>query len=176
MPRRLVGVVPLAAVALVLLAVGPSVTAQDGAVTFERSPASGPPGTVIAVSGTGCLLGGEPADFAFVLAFNLLGSPNPPFDFSARLPVEADGSFSGELTVPLDALPEEYRLGGHCALQDQAFGSFDAPFTVTGTGPTTSTSSTSTSTTSLLVVDPVIDPPPVAPPADPMPGTPRYTG
>ena len=76
--------------------------AADAAITtFALSPRSGPPGTVVHVSGTGCtpgLLGSPQSDFVEVSA--------PTFKVTVRLPVSASGAWRGTFTVPPNvALP-----------------------------------------------------------------------
>jgi len=72
--------------------------AADAAVTaFTLSPHAGPPGTVVHVSGAGCnpgLLGSPQTDFVSVTA--------PTLRVSVRVPVSANGSWSGAFTVPAD--------------------------------------------------------------------------
>jgi len=72
--------------------------AADAAVTaFTLSPHAGPPGTVVHVSGAGCnpgLLGSPQTDYVSVTA--------PTLRVSFRVPVSANGSWSGSFTVPAD--------------------------------------------------------------------------
>ena len=93
--------------------------------TFTRTPAVGPPGTVIHVSGTGCSYQGKPYDNAYV---TLIGSTfNGPDD---QYPIKADGTWLGDYTVPMNASFGDYKLTSNCQAADMVFVGPSQPFTV----------------------------------------------
>lgn len=137
---------------------------------------SGPPGISIGLSGT-CWWLGIPNEAAFIRLARIVTDGELPFDTSIELPVRSNGSFSGQLVVPVEAPQGEYTLSLNCRTEDQFTAFFDTTFTVAG-DPITTTSTSSTTTT---VVQPpggggASIEPPIAPPAIPSPGTPTYTG
>ena len=70
-----------------------------GITTFTMSPRSGPPGTLVHVSGSGCapgLLSSPSTDFVTVAASAL--------DLAFQAPVASNGSWQGSFTVPADPL------------------------------------------------------------------------
>jgi hypothetical protein len=72
--------------------------AQAAVTSFVVSPGSGPPGTVVHVSGSGCtpgLIGSKNANFVAVTATTL--------DVAFEAPVAPSGSWSGTFTVPAGA-------------------------------------------------------------------------
>lgn len=124
----------------------------SGEPTFERSPAEGYPGTVVNVSGEGCIEGGKPYEEASVLLGN--GTFDGPH---TRYRIQSDGTWGGEYVVPQEAPPGEYRLSASCSADDMVFPlpgqdyrvlDRTPPTSVPTTSSTTSTPTTSPSTTS----------------------------
>ena len=78
--------------------------------TLTASPLSGDPGTVITVSGTKC----EVATADLVLGAGN-GESGGEVASTEDVPVRADGTFSGTITVPKDSDPSfTYRVGASC--------------------------------------------------------------
>jgi hypothetical protein len=70
-----------------------------GVVSFSMSPTSGPPGTTVHVSGSGCAPGlvlQSSQDFAEIAASTLVPA-------TVRIPVGADGSWSGSFAIAANA-------------------------------------------------------------------------
>lgn len=91
-----IGVVALVAG---LGAVGAAEPAGAAVTSFTMSPAAGSPGTVVHVRGSGCapgVLGSRNANFVTVTATTL--------DVAFRVPVAANGRWSGVFTVPAGAV------------------------------------------------------------------------
>lgn len=101
----------------------PAASAQAPAPTFSRSPDQGGPGTVISVSGTGCILSGLPMQGAHVY----LPTQSQAASTSAIFAVGPDGSWSGELVVSSQAQPGNYPLVASCLEQDQVLGALNSP-------------------------------------------------
>lgn len=166
-----------------------------GAVpTFTRSPASGPGGTQIALSGTECPAGKPVAAAALFDPADNLVAETPDF------PVGGDGSWSGTLIVPAASSAGQYEVDAGCFASDQDPDPFlydPLPFTVTGPGagggPTTTTpggllgdllgrllgGNRTTTTTTPTTTTTVAPAPPVAaaaPPARPVATAPSFTG
>ena len=77
--------------------------------TFTMSPSSGPPGTLVHVSGSGCapgLLSSPSTDFVTVSASAL--------DLAFQAPVAANGSWQGSFTVPANPLDVPTVVGALC--------------------------------------------------------------
>ena len=77
---------------------GSAGTAHAAVTAFSMAPSSGPAGTVVHVSGSGCtpsLLGTPATDFVTVTA--------PSLGVSLQLPVASNGSWQGTFTVPAAA-------------------------------------------------------------------------
>jgi Cu-Zn family superoxide dismutase len=117
----------LAAAALLL----PAAPGASAAASFSISPASGPPGTVISFTGTGCLPRSGP-DGTFVFA----GLPQGSFADQPQVNFESgpDGSFSGTIVVPAAQAPGTYGTGLGCFMEEIGWPSQPdlRPFTVTG--------------------------------------------
>jgi hypothetical protein len=131
-------------------------SAQYGNRTFERSPAEGPRGTVIRVSGTGCALDGQPFQYAYVRLARRSGEDGgPPYDTNQKYPIGADGSWAGDFVVPQEAPPGNYSMTADCVADDMVlpagestfFVNSDPPIPPPSTTTTTSTSTTAVSTT-----------------------------
>jgi hypothetical protein len=86
-------------------------------VRLQASPRQGPPGTPIHVSGTGCVATkGTPSLLITLSKYRPDGSS---YSVAADgLPLRADGSWSGTLTVPKNTRPDSYQLEAHCRLGD----------------------------------------------------------
>jgi Cu/Zn superoxide dismutase len=128
----------LARLALIAVVVGatlavPAAREASAVATYTLFPTSGPPGTVITFTGTGCLPRSGP-DGTFVLATNPAGAftDQPQVIFESG----PDGSFSGSITVPSGTPPGTYGTGIGCFLEEVGWPSQPnlAPFTVTA-GP-----------------------------------------
>ena len=117
---------PLACL-LSLLATGPAAAQSDpyNGRTFSRTPAEGPPGTIIHVSGTGCIYQGKPYDNAYVDLFNHSFS-GPDVAYS----IGSDGSWGGTFTVPLNTPFDTYTLSAYCQAADMQFTSGQLTFVV----------------------------------------------
>ena len=86
--------------AAALVVIGSWSTGVAGAAPtgFDLSPTSGPPGTVVTASGTGCSPGftvSAMSDYVLITA--------PSLQVSVRAPVARDGSWHRSFTVPADA-------------------------------------------------------------------------
>jgi hypothetical protein len=115
--------------------------AADAALTaFTLAPHSGPPGTVVQASGTGCnpgLVGSAQTDFVSVTA--------PTLRVVVQIPVHANGTWAGSFTVPANADAGRVAVGAVCVT-----GGFPTltttyspqTFTVTASPPTTPGTST----------------------------------
>lgn len=134
---------------------------------FTYAPAEASQGGQIQIDAI-CRFGQGPADRVLVRAFLVAGQPGVPYDFSMSFDVDTTGSVSGQFTVPQDAPPGDYMIGATCFAADQAFGELqDQPFRVlpSSVPPTTTVPTTVPPPTS-----------PTAPPAQPVPGSPTFTG
>jgi hypothetical protein len=103
-------------------------------VPFVLAPTSGPPGTHVTVSGTGCSPGLtlSSSDFVAVAA--------PTFGLTVQRPVEADGSWHGTFKVPSDAVAGDASVAAVCVTDGlPALTTLYTPqmFTVTTTSQTT---------------------------------------
>ena len=98
-----------AAIAIVIGAVASAPGAGAiGATSFHMSRGSGPPGTHVGVSGSGCAPGLLlPSNFVTVAAATV-----PPT--SVDLPVQANGSWSGSFTVPANAAAAPAAVSAVC--------------------------------------------------------------
>ena len=137
--RRIAGVGVVALLAGIAACYAPS--AADATVTsFALSPHAGPPGAVVHVSGAGCnpgLLGSEQTDFVNVTA--------PSLRVLVRVPVGADGSWSGSFTVPADGIEGAAPVAAACissGLSSLTTTYTPQTFTVTRPPPTTPGTST----------------------------------
>jgi hypothetical protein len=86
--------------------------------TFDVSPASGPIGTVVAVSPTTCPAAAGATSWTALVAFAQGGNPQLSF---ANFVVAADGSWGGQFTIPIAASAGSAQLTAQC---------FDASHTV----------------------------------------------
>ncbi|MBI2710295.1 MAG: hypothetical protein HYX34_11460 [Actinobacteria bacterium] len=176
----------IAAVVAALVVAAPPVAAvvrpqvSDTTSTLNISPDSGPPGTAISVSGS-CVFRGVPSERAYIRGHHV----TVRFDFYQYIPVASDGTYSGELMVPVDAPTGAYHISLSCLRADTVFGDAQQPFTVTpGIGPSTTTTTTATTTapTTTTTAGPPsttttpVDAPPDAPPASVVPGQAHFTG
>ena len=138
--------------------IGVQSAAGAGITNFAMSPTSGPPGTVVSVSGTGCapgLLLAPAQDFVAVTVST--GTP-----VSARFAVSAGGSWSGTITVPADAAALPALVTAVCVSDGlPSLLTIYLPKAFTVTAPAETTPSTS----------PVTNPAPPAPTSVPPPTT-----
>lgn len=100
-------------------------------VTADRS--EGPQGSVLHLSGTGCLFDG-PAEWLSAWLNDLAwDDDDPDYGYGVRVvgpPV--DGAFEIEMTIPPEAFRGEYEIWVMCGVGDVASGDVRLPFTVTG--------------------------------------------
>jgi hypothetical protein len=113
-------------------------------LAFALAPTSGPPGTHVAVSGTGCSPGLtlSASDFVAVAA--------PTFGVTVQRPVEADGSWHGTFKVPADAVAGDAAVAAVCVTDGlPSLTTLYTPqvFTVTTASATTTTSQPPPTTT-----------------------------
>jgi hypothetical protein len=97
--RRLPLVVLVASVALLVPTIATTGRADALLDPFTVSPSSGPPGTVVHLSGSGCapgIVASPSRDYVKITSTAL--------SLSSNIPVAANGSWSGTLTVPPNAL------------------------------------------------------------------------
>ena len=112
-------------------------SAGAAVLAFVLAPTSGPPGTHVDVSGTGCSPGLtlSSSDFVAVAV--------PAFDVTVQRPVEADGSWHGTFKVPADAVAGDAAVAVVCVTDGlPSLTTLYTPqtFTVTTASPTTTTS------------------------------------
>ncbi|HET6953375.1 MAG TPA: hypothetical protein VFI47_23555 [Acidimicrobiales bacterium] len=149
------------------LLAGAPVGAQSAPLPLNVSPTSGPVGTVVDISGSGCL---GPEGPGAVLVFALFqGEELPPVDADPANPVIANAD--GTWEFPVEILPEaaeagSFDIAARCTVND-ASGTVIAeyarvPFTITDGTPTTEPPAPA-------------DPAP-APAAAPVTATPTFTG
>jgi len=142
--------------------------ASAGRFTFDSSPDSGPPGTVVSVSSIeGNLCDGPDVVIQIVNETTSL----------VQVTLESDGSWEGHVTIPSDAAPGEYEIDAHCDEgDDDGFDYAPNTFTVTGSAPTTTTTTTTVpvqpQATTTTTVAPVV----VAPAAAPVVAEPATAG
>lgn len=108
-------------------------TSDPVAAPFEATPAEGPTGTPIEVSGADCLVpGGElPGDAVVV---TLAADGESPVA-TATIAVQADGTWAGAIAAPLGTPAGELAVGARCIAPELELVSYDAvPFVVTGEG------------------------------------------
>jgi hypothetical protein len=116
-------------------AIGAAEPAGAAVTTFTMSPGAGPPGTVVHVRGRGCapgVLGSRTANFVTVTATTLA--------VAFRVPVHADGSWSGAFTVPEGATASSAPVDAACVSSNVlSLTTVYTPkaFRVTGSPPTT---------------------------------------
>ena len=145
-PRMLAAVLCALGIAAAMTGAVTAPAAGVTAVTYTITPTSGPPGTVISYTGTGCPhtdAGGPGRDGAFVLVTlpggNFSGQTQSVFQRAS------DGTFSNTLTVPAGLAPGVYDTGVSCFGGGSA-GWPDQPgptFTVTQGAPALKFASTS---------------------------------
>ena len=134
-----------AAVIAALVAAGCSWIGTASAQTarsFYRSPAEGPPGTLIAVSGKGCIDGVTPYESATV-TMTRKGGQRP--ESSDVYPVQRDGTWGGELIVSYDAPLGAYTLSASCKNNVRTIQLGTAGFEVTAPPPDVAPTPSSTS-------------------------------
>jgi hypothetical protein len=169
--------------AIALALIGPlATTAATGRpaappdTTFEVTIDSGAvvaPGGTISFHGTCWVDGFGPTHEVRVRAVRYApdGSGIEPFDFAITVAVNSsNGSFSGTLAVPGDALNGPYDFRTMCFTQDQVFGYAQQPFTIDG--PLITTTTSTTSSTPLRAEPHVVE----SSPAVPQRGRPTLTG
>jgi hypothetical protein len=130
---------------VVLVAAWWSFSGPAGAAVlpFVLAPTSGPPGTHVNFSGTGCSPGLTltSSDFVAVAA--------PTFSVTVQRPVEADGSWHGSFKVPADAVAADAAVAAVCVtdgLPSLTTQYTPQVFTVTTSSPTTTTQPPTTTT------------------------------
>lgn len=165
----------------VLALVAPPASAGDG---FTVTPTSGPVGTVISISGTGCYDEGLPdRTVSMYLTNGLTGQTN-------LVTPDDNGAWSGHITVSGGLDPDlDYYVAASCwgeILGDngqviQEYGPVD--FDVTGDGPVPTTPTTQPPTEPTTPTEPTVpgEPPaepevPTPPPATPIVDEPDFTG
>jgi hypothetical protein len=107
-------------------------------LTYSISPTSGPPGTVITYTGTGCADSGTGVDGGFVLV--TLPGGNFSGQTQTQFNVLANGTFTGQLRVPAGLAPGTYATGISCYAGPAAGWPQDpghAPFVVGAAAPDT---------------------------------------
>jgi hypothetical protein len=163
--RRLVFVVGTIGLALVGSAALAAAQQAEPTSTLSSSPASGAGGSSIALEGT-CRIGSQPATAAVVhLTSEQIPAGSKPVNIFVDLTVASDGTFQGEIGVPVDAPAGTYAVSLACLSGDQEWGDKVNPFTVTSSAvPTTSAPSPTTTTV------------PDARRATPRRGTPKFAG
>ncbi len=147
-PRALVLFVACAATAIAILGYGSARgDSNDAPPEFHRTPAAVFPGETVAVSGRGCALGGQRAQFARVHLFRYSGRDGQPiYGVSREYRVATNGDWADMFVVPGDAPPGPYGLSASCQADDMVWNRI---------------------TTEFAVYDPRFPPP--LPPADPPP-------
>ncbi|MDP9336790.1 MAG: hypothetical protein M3Q30_26250, partial [Actinomycetota bacterium] len=159
-----------AVVALAVIAVASLATrgvAGAAVQSFSVSPRSGPPGTVVDVSGTACSPG-----ITVTPAQDYVQISSTMQPLSTNIPVAAGGSWSGSFTVPSNATPAAGLIFAVCftnALPSLTTTYTPQGFTVTANPPTTTTTARNTLPTTPTTARPTtITPPPTTPgPTDP---------
>jgi cell division septation protein DedD len=156
----------------------PPASAGDG---FTVTPTSGPAGTVIAVSGTGCYEEGLPDRHVSIIL-----TDGEQASASSSVVPEDNGAWSGQLTVPAGADPAAtYEVYASCwgsILGDNgqeivSYGPVAFDVTGGGTQPTTPTTATPTTQPPTETTDPTApDGPETPPPATPVVRPPDQTG
>lgn len=134
--------IPFALVALAAIACTSVVSVNEaGALLqpFRLSPSSGPPGTVVGVSGTGCTA--VPDGSAMHNHMKITSATLP---ISVDIPVGAGGAWNGRFTVPRNALGLWDLVAATCFPNGGPSTTAYSPqtFTVTGTAATPTTPST----------------------------------
>ena len=110
-----------------------------GITSFTMSPGSGPPGTVVTVSGVGC------SSTLSVPSNDYVALEAPTFRISTRLPVAPNGSWHGSFTVPSNASSGSGNLVAPlCVAGLSLFTTVYTPQTFTVTAPPTTTTPTTT--------------------------------
>jgi hypothetical protein len=79
-----------------------------GPTAFNMSSSSGPPGSVVSVSGSGC----SPGPLLQSTSVTVRATTVPPTN--VQLPVHANGSWSGSFTIPADALAAPAAVTAEC--------------------------------------------------------------
>ena len=148
--RTAVGLTLCSVLAILSVVNGGAASAQ---FTFERSPAEGPRGTVIKVSGTGCIENGKPYERASLYFSRRAAEGGISFARFQDYPIREDGTWAGDYVVPQEAPPGNYLMQASCVADDQYFLAGESTFVVNSDPPipppsTTTTSTTTTSTTS----------------------------
>jgi hypothetical protein len=117
--------------------------------TFDRSPAEGPPGTVIKVWGAGCIYYGKPWEVASVSLASASKEPGHEYhQRSPEFPVADDGSWAGDIMIPASAPSGDYTLRATCWASDMGLDAGRLPFTAVEVVPPTSAEPSSTTTPS----------------------------
>jgi hypothetical protein len=171
-PRRrgtLGAVVALAVIAVASLAIRG--VAGAAVQSFSVSPSSGPPGTVVDVSGTACSPG-----ITVTPTQDYVKISSTTLSLSTNIPVAANGSWHGSFTVPSNAPAAAGLILAVCftnALPSLTTTYTPQEFTVTGNPATTTTTTPNTlPTTPTTARQTTITPPPTTPGTSGPGGTP----
>jgi len=100
----------------------PGVASSGFDMTFEYSPTSGPPGTVISVSGTDCFPSGEEFPSRVDVVLSTPGGEGTVIVSGTFTPNQETGAWSGTLTVPAGTAPGPYDIQAFCYLLDESGG------------------------------------------------------
>jgi hypothetical protein len=101
-------------------------------MTLTASTSEGPQGTVVRLSGTGCLVYGGRAEW-LVAGLRSVFEDERWYSYSPPAPEpHADGLFDFEMTVPPEAFRGEYEIFVTCGESDIISAGERVPFTVTG--------------------------------------------
>lgn len=129
---------------LLSLRAAPGVTQAATEFSVAWAPLSGPPGTVVSITGR-CVYQGYPGEY---VKTHLVDNSTNEVTATVDTPVNSDGTFNGALEVPVTERPGPHRLGSSCFLDDFAVDGFHgSQFEVT-------TPPTPTTTTSVRVTEP----------------------
>jgi hypothetical protein len=144
-------------------------TSEAGALLdpFTVSPSSGPPGTVVHLSGSGCapgIVASPSQDYVKITSTSL--------SLSSNIPVAANGSWSGTLTVPTNAPALPGLVVAACFTDGlPSLITTYSPHGFTVTSPSTPPGGTSPPTTNPVRTPPGIPIPSTVPPAPANPPT-----
>jgi hypothetical protein len=167
MRRTRIATAAAAGVAVVAL-LGASPAGAQEFLPIEVSPTSGPAGTVVTVSGDGCIAEGTPGVVDVVLFFEAAEDPVLVFSTTPE-EVAADGSWSTGFIAEATDPPGLYDVTATCftdaegadIVAEYDFATFELTAPTPTPGPTT---------------PPTVPVTPQAPPATPVTGDPDFTG
>lgn len=159
----------LLVVSVALLVPTLATTGEAGALLdpFTVSPSSGPPGTVVHLSGSGCapgIVASPSQDYVKITSTSL--------SLSSNIPVAANGSWSGTLTVPTNALALPGLVVAACFTDGlPSLITTYSPHGFTVTSPSTPPGGTTPPTTNPVTTPPGSPNPSTSPPASTNPPT-----